>query len=267
MKPSLRELLAGPGPVLMDGAMGTELIARGLTLPEATDLWNVTRPEDVLAVHRSWVEAGARVLVTNTFGAHAPDRAAHVRAAVRLAREAAGPERLVLGDVGPGPVYEGLISSLAGEGVDGLLIESMRDAAQLESALDAAAREAPGVAVIASGTFLHPDALDELSPGVLAQLAVAHGAVAVGANCTVLPEPLTAALRGLGACGLPLVARAGILPDQAGLVDTWASGLAALVPLGARLLGGCCGTTPGHLEATAHALRACLAPNGSFTVY
>src|SRR5262245_57518579 len=96
--------------VLMDGAMGTELLRDGLQPGECPELWNLTHPERVLTIHRAYVAAGAECLLTNTFQANPLALRRHgladrleeiVRAGVELARSAAGPERFVLADIGP----------------------------------------------------------------------------------------------------------------------------------------------------------------------
>src|SRR4051794_23412773 len=97
--------------LVMDGAMGTELQRAGMQPGECHELWNLTNPDRVLAVHRAYVEAGAEVLLTNTFQANPAALAKHglqdklaliCQSGVRLAREAAGAQRIILGDIGPG---------------------------------------------------------------------------------------------------------------------------------------------------------------------
>lgn len=249
--------------------MGTELIARGLVLPENTASWNLTHPDAVRAVHESWLAAGARLLVTNTFAAAwlgAAERGAAIRAAVRLSREALGSQDFedtagprVLGNVGPSGDPAGsraVIAELAAAGVDGLLVESMRGEGELRAALEAARAEAPGLPVLVSGLSVEGPERGEAALGfgrLLGALAAEHGAAAVGVNCTLAPEPLGAVWRGLEPCGLPRFARAGILAPVEPQV--WARAVLAAAP-GAAMLGGCCGTTPAHLRA----LAACLEP-------
>lgn len=174
MKPSIIEA-AQTGYLLLDGAMGTELLHRGLQIGGCSALWNVERPEDVAAVHQSYVDAGANALVTNTFVANplrlseysAGEQVSEVNArAVEIARKVAGGDRWVLGSMGPccgkavgagtydhEAIYSGYVEQarpLASAGVDALLIETVTDSNELKEAIRAAREGAPGVPVIAS---------------------------------------------------------------------------------------------------------------------
>ena len=129
--------------LLMDGAMGTELQRAGLKPGECGELWNLTHPEKVRAIHQAYVDAGAEVLLTNTFQANPAALARHdldgqlgmiCQVAVDLAREAAGPDRWVLADVGPCPSEEEFTDDcqpsstrIAAAGPDGFLVETCSD--------------------------------------------------------------------------------------------------------------------------------------------
>jgi methionine synthase I (cobalamin-dependent) len=202
--------------MLLDGAMGTALIDRGLRgrAPE----WNLTRPAEVLAVHRSHVESGAEVVLTNTFvGASAEEAAA----ALRLARESGA--EFVAGSLWAGlPDLRSQIAQLAA--ADAIWLESATSAAQ---ALDAVqiARGATSLPVVMT-CAMERAPLEELTR---------RGADAAGYNCS--PWPTDAA----GAAVLK--------PDAAGLDPaTWARRVISLAA-SAPFLGGCCGTTAAHLRA------------------
>src|SRR5437660_11197264 len=134
----LREAFQSGRVLLMDGAMGTELQRAGLKPGECGELWNLTRPDKVRAIHQAYVDAGAEVLLTNTFQANpvalqrhgAADQLGIIfQAAVDLAREVAGPDRWVLGDVGPllaedQEDYKRLATTLARTAVDAVLAET-----------------------------------------------------------------------------------------------------------------------------------------------
>ncbi|MBP6671249.1 MAG: homocysteine S-methyltransferase family protein, partial [Gemmatimonadales bacterium] len=171
------ELLATPGAILADGAMGSALMAQGLELGAAPELWNVTHPERVGAVHAGYAAAGSRIILTNSFGASRfrlerhglADRLDELnRAAVEVAR-AAAPGALIAGDIGPsglmlaplGPLSvaearEGFAAqarALVAGGADLIWIETMADLAEVAAAVTGVQDVAPGLPVIATMTF------------------------------------------------------------------------------------------------------------------
>ncbi|HVO20418.1 MAG TPA: homocysteine S-methyltransferase family protein [Anaeromyxobacter sp.] len=199
-------------PLVCDGAMGTELQALGLEPGKSGEAWNVDHPGRVRRVHQGYLDAGADLLLTNTFGGTSlalslhgvdPGRAGELNlAGARLAREAAGDRAFVLGDVGP---FGGLLAPL-GEtapedaeaaflaqarallegGADAILVETMSDPAELELAASAA-RRAGARLVVATGTYQRSDGgfrtMMGADPAAMVQAALAAGADAVGANC------------------------------------------------------------------------------------
>jgi methionine synthase I (cobalamin-dependent) len=203
------------GSLLLDAAMGTALIARGLR--DRAPEWNLSHPDAVLEVHRSHVEAGAEVVLTNTFVGASP---AEAEAGLRLARQSGA--EFVAGSLWAGlPDLERQVAQLAG--ADGIWIESATNA---EQALRAArlAKAVTSLPIVV--TCAMPRApLDDLRQA---------GAVAAGYNCSPWPAS----------------APGGVLkPDAAGLApDDWARRIADLAGVGG-LRGGCCGTTAGHLRA------------------
>jgi 5-methyltetrahydrofolate--homocysteine methyltransferase len=283
----------GGGVILLDGATGTQLIARGLELGQCPELWNLARPDDVRAVHAGYAAAGSDVVHANTFGANPfvlekhglADRLEELCAAgVRLARDAAGPGRLVAGDVGPSglmlpPVggadpaaleagYARQAAALAASGVDYLAIETMVDLAEALCAVRGCRRGAPGLSVTACMTFDRKKrgffTLMGQRPDQCARALALEGAIAVGANCSVGSAAMVelCALLVEGAPGVPVVAKPNAgLPEMVGghavyrqAPDDFARDVAEMVSRGARAVGGCCGTDERFVAAIAAAL-------------
>ncbi len=291
----LSRLLAERGRLLADGAIGTNLFAMGLETGAAPELWNLECPQRVEALHRSFVAAGSDLILTNTFGANryrlalhgAAGRVAEVNAAAaRIARQVAdaAPRRvLVGGSMGPtGEVLEPLGSltaaearaafaeqaeALAGAGVDVLWIETLSSREELEAALAGAAGS--GLAVVCTLSFdTHGRTMMGISPGEFA--ALCHAATppprAFGANCGVGPAECVAGLLGLRAvaagdlivakanCGLPEWSDGGV--RYSGTPELMADYARLAADAGARIIGGCCGTTAEHVAAMRAALDA-----------
>ncbi len=285
----LRRTLA-EGPLLADGGMGTSLIARGAPVGACLEAMNLEDPADVEQVHRGFAAAGARLIVTNTFGANRfrlaayglADRVGAInRAGVSIARRAGA--QIVAGSVGPLGVrlapygrvgledalaaYAEQVAALVEGGADLVLIETQSDLREIEQALAAARTAAPGVAVVASATFTRDDrTLLGETPGQVASRLVELGADAIGVNCGEGPAQVLRVLRAMrpAAGDVPLVARpnAGgpaevggrfVYPATPGYVAEHAL---AFVEEGAAVVGGCCGTGPEHTSAIAAALRS-----------
>jgi len=281
--------------VLLDGGLGSMLIAAGLPAGRAPEWWNLEHPERVASVHRAYVDAGSEIVHANSFGGN-PVRLAATglagrcgevnAAAAAIARAACAGRALVAGDVGPTgamlpPVgsatvaelraaYREQAAALADAGADLVSIETMSDLREALAALEAAL--ATGLAVIASMTFAvrrrgcFTVMGDPLVPS-LAALAAA-GAVAVGCNCTVGPEEMAAMAREAApALAAPLVAQPNAgLPrltaegaSYAAEPEGFAASMASVVAAGARAVGGCCGTTPEFIGA----MRAMLVARGA----
>jgi 5-methyltetrahydrofolate--homocysteine methyltransferase len=286
---SLPGALASGRLLLMDGAMGTRLQAAGLGMGECGPLWNLTRAAQVARVHQEYLAAGAQVLLTNTFQANPVALARYglegqleeINArAVQLARRAAGGPRFVLGDIGPilrpgryeefaeRAALRQVIESL--EGVDGLLFETCSSPAALAAVEFALHRVglAGEVPLLLSLTYLvvdgEPVTFSRHRPETFARHAARHGVAALGVNCGKdIDLATTAAIlrRYRGETDLPLFARpnAGApRPDGSYPLGPaeFAAGLPDLVEAGARMVGGCCGTTPEHIRQGACVLRA-----------
>lgn len=279
--------LAERKPLLLDGGLGSMLIARGLAGGEAPERWVLERQEQIAAVHRAYVEAGADAVQTCTFGAH-PVRLAHAGLAGRVAGIAAtavalargSGARFVVGDLGPSgdwlpPVgkadpaelaagFETLAAALAAAGADALHVETMSDLREARLALEAAQRAAPGLPVMVSLTFERRKRgfftiMGDPLVGALADLLGA-GAAAAGANCTLaspdfldLAREARAALDGLLVfqpnAGAPVLDAGVTRYEQA--PEAFAEDLAAIAALGAAAVGGCCGTDPRFVAALA----------------
>ena len=278
-------------PQLLDGATGTELERRGVAA--GLPLWStrglLDAPETVLAIHRDYVAAGADAITANTFRTQARVLASVGRAeddraltdlAVSLARDAAGAERFVLGSA---PTLEDCYlpervpeddalrreharhaDALAAAGVDAILVETMNTIREAHAAAKAAADT--GLPFLASFVCRDDGALlsgEALADAVAAVAPLAPAALLV--NC-VSPETAARSLPTLAAAGIPFGAYPNCgVPDASGGFecrpdacppDRFAVELERWVAAGARIVGGCCGTTPAHIEAAARALAA-----------
>jgi methionine synthase I (cobalamin-dependent) len=294
MADPLTDLLARQPVVLADGAMGTSLFALGLETGAAPEMWNLAHPDRIRAIHQSFVDAGSDLILTNSFGGNryrlslhgAEVRVAELnRAAARLARDvadAAGREVLVAGSIGPtGEIFApiGALSPDAGEaafaeqaaalaagGCDLLWIETISAAEELEAAVAGAAPT--GLPVVATMTF---DTHGRTMMGVTTEAAMrlrerlALHPVAFGANCGIGPAQLVDSVLGLakagaagdiivakGNCGVPHYHDGQIHYD--GTPEIMAAYACLARDAGARVIGGCCGTTAEHVRAMAAAL-------------
>src|SRR6266403_1802222 len=275
------------GPLLCDGAMGTVLYARGVPLDACFDVLNLNNPRVVQAVHADYVAAGADAIETNTFGANrfklaAQGVEAHLREinrrGVRLARdvrESAGRDVWVLGSIGPlGKYLEPLGTVTAAEGreafreqaealleggVDAFVVETFSDLAEIALAVEAI-RAITDLPVIAQMAFTDEGVtFMGRSPADVARTLRALGVQALGANCSVGSSTLYDVLERMvaEAGGLPLAIQPNAgLPSRIGerLIYLSSPGYMAdyagrMVEAGARLVGGCCGTTPQHTAA------------------
>lgn len=281
-------------PLLADGAMGTLLHTRGIAFDQCFDELNLTQPATVAEIHRAYIDAGAQLIVTNTFGSNRyklSDHALEARvgeinaAAVSLARrviDASFKEVFIAGSVGPLGVrlapfgrvhpeqayaafYE-QISALVDSGVDVVWIETMSDLYEVAEAVRAA-KKIDQVPVAASLTFTRDDRtlLGDSPAKVGAQLA-ALGADLIGVNCSGGPAQVLRILLALKHAApearLLVKPNAG-WPERVGgrimypaTPEYFAEYALAFVEAGASIVGGCCGTTPAHIAAMRAALDA-----------
>jgi 5-methyltetrahydrofolate--homocysteine methyltransferase len=285
----IAECLGNGGILIADGAMGTMLMAAGLEQGVPPELWNVEFPGRVLAVHNAYIRAGAQILLTNTFGGSRInlDRGGKGgrtsdfnRAGADLARKAAGDRAYVAGDIGPcgelmAPMgeltFERAVenfgeqaAALAAGGVDALWVETMMDLEEARAAVTGATQAAslPVFCTLSYGrggrTMMGVSARQALD--VLLPL----GIVAFGANCGEGLEPVASVLAELHAADpdLPLIAKpnAGLPVTTAGRLaydmepGRFAERVSGYVRIGARVVGGCCGTNPDYIAAIAKAV-------------
>ncbi len=268
-------------PLLLDGGMGTALLAAGLPMDALPERWLLERPDAIAAVHAAHAAAGAELVLTCTFSLAAPRLREHgvtiaieslAARAVELARRAA-PSARVAGAVGPSGLagraspaelrerYAEAFRGLAAAGADLLWAESLWDLAEARAAL--AAGRAAGLPVAVTFTFR--DGLDGLqaTSGEAGEeclrTAAAEGAAAVGVNCT-LPDSARAlealVARCAGSLGVPVVAKPSAgLPGSIIPPGAFAACAAELRSAGASWIGGCCGAAAEHLAAVALRLR------------
>ncbi|MHC4985422.1 MAG: homocysteine S-methyltransferase family protein [Planctomycetota bacterium] len=277
-----------------DGAWGTQLQTLGLPPGALPEPWNVENPQAVDAVARSYIDAGSEVIITNTFGANRFILAQHgaegrvgelAEAGAAISRRAAGDAVKVFASIGPsgkivmmGEVDEDEMvaafaetaAAVAAGGADAILIESFGELAEAELALRGA-RSACELPVVVSMTFdSGPDGTSTMmgnTPADLVAAAEAGGATAVGANCGVGPENYVKVVELLAAAtslpvwvkpnaGLPVVVD-GETTFPMG-AEEFAGFAGPLMEAGASLLGGCCGTSPEHLQALRAAVDAAI---------
>jgi homocysteine S-methyltransferase len=279
-------------PVLCDGAMGTLLYAKGVFLNRCYDELNLSQPDLIRAVHHDYLQAGAEIIETNTFGGNAFRLAGHsladkVRdinhAGAKLAREAAKSfDVWVAGSVGPlGTRIEPLgktsfgearqafrdqITALAEGGVDLLMFETFGYLEELHQAMLAAKDIGTRLPLIVQVTIDEDgNCLDGSDPETFAPRIEEWGADVIGCNCSVGPVAMLDAIeRVRGVTSLPLAAQpnAGIPRSVEGRniylcsPEYMASYARKFIAAGARIVGGCCGTTPDHIRVMKSALRA-----------
>jgi len=283
MSPVIAQLLAD-GPVVTDGAWGTQLQARGLPLGEFPDTWNLTHPDQVAEVARAYVQAGSQVILTNTFGANrvrlheqgASAKVAEINArGVEISRRAAGDRAHVFASIGPtgrllmtGEVtadelraaFAEQAQALAEAGADALVVETMSDLEEAKLALSAAKQTS--LPVVVCVVFDSGKAKDRTmmgnTPEQVAQALTEGGADVIGANCGQGIAgfiPICKRLRAATDRPLWMKPNAGLPTMVEGHAvynatpEEFAGRIAELLKAGASFLGGCCGTRPEFIEA------------------
>lgn len=280
--------------LISDGAWGTFLHAKGLKPGECPESWCLQRPSEVLDIAKSYIASGADMIETNSFGASTfklahyglADKAFEInRAAARLSREAAGPDKWVIASIGPtgkllvmedvteAELYESFkIQATAFEegGADAVCIETMSDIAEAVQAIKAT-KDSTKLEVICTFTFektLQGDyrSMMGVSPEDATRAALQAGADIVGANCGNGIEgmvDIVARIRAVAPSAPILVhANAGLPCNIAGETvfpekpDEMAGNIPALIRAGANIVGGCCGTTPAHIAEMKRAVLA-----------
>ena len=286
----LRRLLDPDSVVVFDGAMGTMLYSRGVFINQCYDALNVTTPDLIREIHREYVKAGAEVLETNSFGANRiklaqyglESQVAELNiAAVKLAREAAGDSVLVAGAVGPlgvrlepfGPTsveeafeaFREQMVALKQGGADLFILETFADLDEMEQAIRAARAVDPEMPIVAQMTI----GVDGLTPygdtaASVAQKLDAWGADVIGLNCSVGPQTILEAVERMTPVTKKKISaqpNAGMPREVGGRSmymaspEYMASYARHLIQAGAKIVGGCCGTTPEHIHSMVEGVR------------
>ncbi len=277
--------------LISDGALGTILQSKGLKPGECPELWNITHRQDIKEIAESYLRAGSDIVSTNSFGASRiklsqyglGDRTAELnRSAAAICREAAGPGKHVAGSIGPtgkmlmmGDITEEELSdsfreqaiALEQGGADIIIIETMSAADEASLAVKAA-RSATNCTVIVTMTFSADNAgnyftMMGVSPEEMTSLMKESGAHVVGSNCGNGIRDMIGIVRAIRSADatIPVIiqANAGI-PDLIDGVtvfhetpDMMGSFVTELIGAGANIIGGCCGTTPAHIQEIAKA--------------
>lgn len=277
--------------VYCDGGLGSLLQERGLQAGELPGNWNITQPEELVDIHRAYLEAGADIITTNTFGV---DRLKYnenteyttdqvITAAVRLVKEAiakSGRKAYTALDIGPTgkllkplgdlafedayQIFQEAVQIGAREGADLILIETMSDSYEAKAAV-LAAKENCDLPVFVTVTF---DSKGKLLTGGSVESVVALleglGVDALGINCGLGPVQMKGILeRFLQVASVPVIVNpnAGLPRSEGGKTvydidsDTFADEMKTIATMGARVIGGCCGTTPEHIRKTVEACQ------------
>jgi 5-methyltetrahydrofolate--homocysteine methyltransferase len=293
MKPTLTEACQ-KSLLTCDGAMGTQLIQRGMKIGECGMCWNAERPADIVAVHQAYRDAGCRLITTNSFGGTRSMLERHGlgekvaewnRLAATIAAEAAGPDGWVIGDVGPfgdflepmgdttveelETIFREQIKALVEGGADAILVETMSDPGELSAGIRAA-KQATDLPVI--GTYAFQKSAGEFrtmmgtTVAEAIQAAFDAGASIAGANCgtdLTLDDYLELGQQiVVAAAGRPTIlqpnAGAPKMIDGEIRYDATPEDMAELArklrAMGISIVGGCCGTTPEHLAAMSKAV-------------
>jgi methionine synthase I (cobalamin-dependent)/5,10-methylenetetrahydrofolate reductase len=294
-KSTFSSLLSAPQPVLSDGAMGTILNQRGVRFDECFDSLNLANPALVAEVHHEYIEAGSQIIQTNTFGANRyklarhgfENRTAEINAAgVDLARRiilASFKPVLIAGDIGPLGVrmapfgrvqpeearaaFREQIDALVNAGVDLLVIETMTDLFEVAEAIRAARECSPDLPLLASMTFTRDDrTLLGDDPAKVANKLHEMGADVIGINCSGGPNQLLRILKqmvqAVPQAQFSVMPNAG-WPEQVGgrikypaEPDYFGDYALSFWQSGAKIIGGCCGTTPRHIRSMARAIAS-----------
>jgi methionine synthase I (cobalamin-dependent)/5,10-methylenetetrahydrofolate reductase len=279
-------------PIICDGAMGTMLYSLGVPSNHCFDECNLSQPHLVRQVHEAYIRAGAEIIETNTYGANRFKLATYdlsdkvekinIRGAklARESREISGQPVFVAGAVGPlgkplkpvglikaleaRSIFREQIEALLEGGVDLLILETMRDLEEMRQAL-IAAREVCDLPIVAQMTF-EEDGRTQVgnTPEEVAIGLEQMGADVIGSNCSTGPQRMARVIAEMAAhTRLPLSAQPNAgWPEMVGgrivyvsTPDYMANFAQRMAAGGARILGGCCGTTPSHIKALAEALR------------
>lgn len=268
--------------IVADGAMGTAIYEHGFFINQSFDSLCLTRPALIAEIHRGYLDAGAEVIETNTFGANRArllghgleDRVAEINAAaVRIAREEAGDRAYVAGSIGPigvaglvagnydvedlRAIFEEQAGALLEERVDLLVLETIPSLQEMEAAVEAVRGLDSDIPLVGLMTFADQDTQAGETPEEVVDRLSSMGVDVVGANCSVGPRPMLDCIRRMrerSNVTLAAMPNAGLPQSVEGRLMYMASSeyfgkfAKRFVQAGVRLLGGCCGTTPDHVR-------------------
>jgi 5-methyltetrahydrofolate--homocysteine methyltransferase len=279
--------------LVSDGAWGTFLQAKGLQPGECPELWNIDRPDDVFDIAQSYVDAGSDAIETNSFGANRfklehynlQHRAFEInKASAEISREAAGPDKFVLGSVGPtgkilmmGDVTEPELykafkeqcMGLEAGGVDAIVVETMSDLDEARIAVSAA-RENTKCEVICTMTFNQtPDGafytMMGVTPAQMVEQMLVAGASIIGSNCGNGIKQMIGIVKEIRSVNkeVPVFIQANagapiykdgktFFPESPVEMGEF---IAELIHSGVNMVGGCCGTTPEHIKVIAEIVK------------
>lgn len=271
--------------LLIDGAMGTQLQAKGMSIGDASERWNLEHPEIVFEIHQNYIRAGAEIILTNSFGGnryklanyHLDEKVSEInRVAAEIAKKAAGNKVWVAASIGPTGqfleplgtvteaemihVFEEQIHALIEGGIDIICIETMSDVAETVCAVKAA-KKVSRLPVIASMTYQkgktgYRTMMGQNIPTCVTSLIEA-GVDVLGTNCGYGIDQMIEIVREMRAhsslpimaepnAGLPELVQGRTVYNETPLM--MASKLSLLIQAGARIIGGCCGTSPEYIQ-------------------
>jgi 5-methyltetrahydrofolate--homocysteine methyltransferase len=279
--------------LVSDGGWGTYLHSLGLEVGACPEIWNITHRDKVLSIPKSYIEAGADIVLTNSFGAH-PIRLEHYglqdrafelnETGASISREAAGNDHFVLGSIGPSgaiimmgeipeeKVYDGFriqVEALARGGADAVCIETMSEIAEACLAIRAA-KEFTDLEVVC--TFTYQKTVHEyyrtmmgVSPAEMIAAVKEAGADIIGANCGIGFDQMVEIVREIreadastpvlvqANAGIPIVKNNETIFPET--PEMMRPKIKELIKAGANIIGGCCGTTPEHIRVTVDEIR------------
>jgi 5-methyltetrahydrofolate--homocysteine methyltransferase len=278
--------------LVCDGAMGTMLISKGMPPGDCPDYWGIKKHKVLSGIHKEYIDAGADMITTNTFGANwlklkkykLQKKANQInKQAVDIAKDSAGDKAYVLGDIGPTGEYLKPVGNIDAEemmnvfteqakaleqaGVDAIILETFSDMEELKNAI-LAIREHIKLPIITSMTFQKlPDKGFRTTSGVTIPQFVSDsllaGADVIGANCTVTGIDMIGIVSEIRALGTAFI----IAQPNAGMPrldkdktvygetpESFSRHVKAIIEKGANIVGGCCGTTPAHIRKIREAL-------------
>lgn len=287
------QLLKSQGIIVLDGAMGTMLISSGIKTGEAPELWNDLHPEKIGAIHRAYIEAGARIITTNTFGGTSIRlkrfklenrvKELNMKAAQIAKAEADRVEDIVAvgGSMGPlgelikplGKIefdeaksaYAEQAKALAEGGIDVFWIETMGDLNEVKAAIEGI-RSVSDLPISVTMSFdTHGRTIMGVTPAKAVKLLMQYPLSSIGANCGSGPTELISAIKQMHDenpeltfvaktnAGLPKMVDNKIVYD--GTPDVMGEYAIAVREAGARLIGACCGSTPAHIKVIQETLK------------